>query len=208
MKVTLIQSTPNPIGTIAQIASICYDSDPKNPLGLVKHLYKNGHHSVFEHIYFTFKIEGISRACSHQLVRHRHCSFTQRSQRYCSEDGFKVILPRSIKASYPDECTYEHICRDIDNAYAELQDNGISNEDARYILPNACETSLYLSCNLRELIHMANERLCTRAQWEIRELVQQMVYCVNADLWFMLVPKCKSGRIICNSPCGRGDGNE
>nr|DAZ07241.1 MAG TPA: Thymidylate synthase complementing protein [Caudoviricetes sp.] len=202
MKVTLIQATPNPIETIAQIASICYDSDPKNPLGLVKHLYRNGHHSVFEHIYFTFKIEGISRACSHQLVRHRHCSFTQRSQRYCSEDGFKVILPPSIEKDYSSECDYEHIVRDIDEAYAELQNNGIPNEDARYILPNACETSLYLSCNLRELIHMSNERLCSKAQWEIRQLVQQMVYCVNADLWFMLVPKCKSGRIICNSPCG------
>ena len=67
MLVTLIQATPDPINTIAAIASICYDSDPKNPLGLVKHLYRNGHHSVFEHIYFTFKIEGISRACSHQL---------------------------------------------------------------------------------------------------------------------------------------------
>ena len=96
MKVTLIQSTPNPIETIAQIASICYDSDPKNSLGLVKHLYRNGHLSVFEHIYFTFKIEGISRACSHQLVRHRHCSFTQRSQRYCSEDGFGFVTPPSI----------------------------------------------------------------------------------------------------------------
>lgn len=201
MKVTLIQATPNPIETIAQIASICYDSDPKNPLGLVKHLYRNGHHSVFEHIYFTFKIEGISRACSHQLVRHRHCSFTQRSQRYCSEDGFKVILPPSIEKNYSSEYDYDHIVRDIDETYAELQNSGIPNEDARYILPNACETSLYLSCNLRELIHMSNERLCRRAQWEIRELVQQMVYCVNADLWFMLVPKCKSGRIICNSPC-------
>lgn len=205
MKVTLIQATPNPIETIAQIASICYDSDPKNPLGLVKHLYKNGHHSVFEHIYFTFKIEGISRACSHQLVRHRHCSFTQRSQRYCSEDGFKVILPPSIEKNYSEECRYEHISRDIDETYAELQNNGIPNEDARYVLPNACETSLYLSCNLRELIHICNERLCSRAQWEIRKLVQQMVYCVNADLWFMLVPKCKSERIICNSPCGGVD---
>ena len=83
MNVTLIQATPNPVETIAQIASICYDSDPKDPMKLVKHLYAGAHHSVFEHIYFTFKIEGISRACSHQLVRHRHCSFTQRSQRYC-----------------------------------------------------------------------------------------------------------------------------
>src|SRR5574344_250336 len=97
MRVTLVQSTPNPITTIATIASICYDSDPKNPLGLVKHLYKHGHHSVFEHIYFTFKIEGISRACSHQLVRHRMCSFTQRSQRYCSEDGFSYREPLSIR---------------------------------------------------------------------------------------------------------------
>ena len=97
MNVTLIQATPNPIETIALMASICYDSDPKNPMGLVKHLYRNGHHSVFEHIYFTFKIEGISRACSHQLVRHRHCSFTQRSQRYCSEDGFGFVTPPSIK---------------------------------------------------------------------------------------------------------------
>ena len=202
MKVTLIQATPNPIETIAQIASICYDSDPKNPLGLVKHLYYNGHLSVMEHIYFTFKIEGISRACSHQLVRHRHCSFTQRSQRYCSEDGFKVILPPSIEKNYLSECDYEHIVRYIDEAYAELQNSGIPNEDARYVLPNACETSLYLSCNLRELIHISNERLCRRAQWEIRELVQQMVNLVPADLWFMLVPKCKSGRIICHEKCG------
>ena len=202
MKVTLIQATPNPIETIAQIASICYDSNPSNPMKLVEHCYKNGHLSVMEHIYFTFKIEGISRACSHQLVRHRHCSFTQRSQRYCSEDGFKVILPPSIEKNYSSECDYDHIVRDIDETYAELQNSGIPNEDARYILPNACETSLYLSCNLRELIHMSNERLCRRAQWEIRELVQQMVALVVPELHFMLVPKCKSGRIICHEKCG------
>ena len=83
----------------------------------------------------------------------------------------------------------------------DYQERGVPNEDARYILPNACETSLYLSCNLRELIHMANERLCKRAQWEIRDLVKQMVSLVDPALHFMLVPKCKSGRIICNSPC-------
>jgi thymidylate synthase (FAD) len=74
-------------------------------------------------------------------------------------------------------------------------------EDARYILPNACATSLYLSCNLRELIHICNERLCSKAQWEIRELVQEMVKLVDPELKFMLVPKCKSGRIICHTPC-------
>ena len=196
MQVTLIQSTPNPVETLAKIASICYDSDPKNPLGLVKHLYKNNHHSVFEHIYYTFKIGGISRACSHQLVRHRHCSFTQRSQRYCSEDGFDYITPDTVNPV--------HFMADVSSIrhwYENYQENGVPNEDARYILPNACATELYLSCNLRELIHIANERLCTRAQWEIRELVERMVLLVDPALWFMLVPKCKSGRIICNSPC-------
>ena len=198
MQVTLIQQTPAPIETISKIASICYDSDPKNPLGLVKHLYKNGHHSVFEHIYFTFKIEGISRACSHQLVRHRMCSFTQRSQRYCSEDGFGFVAPPTIH-----EGLFTKEMNEINDWYQFHQETeGVPNEDARYILPNACETSLYLSCNLRELIHISNERLCTRAQWEIRKLVKKMVALVEPELQFMLVPKCKSGRIICNSPCG------
>ena len=203
MNVNLIQSTPNPVETISQIASICYDSNPKNPIGLTRHLYKNGHHSVFEHIYFTFKIEGISRACSHQLVRHRHCSFTQRSQRYCAEGGFKVVLPPSIDDEDGDRYyEYNDGLLDIRQAHANLTNLGVPNEDARYILPNACTTDLYLSCNLRELIHIANERLCTRAQWEIRELVKQMVALVDPELQFMLVPKCKSGRIICHSPCG------
>jgi thymidylate synthase (FAD) len=203
MYVELIQATPNPIETIAGIASICYDSNPKNPLKLVEHLYKNGHHSVFEHIYFTFKIEGISRACSHQLVRHRHCSFTQRSQRYCSEEGFSVVVPLSI-ARVDEKDAYFDLMDTIERHYDELQAVGVPNEDARYLLPNACTTELYLSCNLRELIHIANERLCTKAQWEIRELVKEMVALVNPQLQFMLVPKCKSGRIICNSPCKGG----
>ena len=197
MNVTLIQATPNPVETIAKIASICYDSDPKNSMGLVKHLYAGGHHSVFEHIYFTFKIEGISRACSHQLVRHRHCSFTQRSQRYCSEDGFEYVTPPTIG-----DGRFTNDMEDIMDWYEEYQRRGVPNEDARYILPNACATSLYLSCNLRELIHMANERLCVRAQWEIRDLVKAMCELVDPQLQFMLVPKCKSGRIICNTPCG------
>lgn len=203
MRVELIQATPTPIETMAAIASICYDSNPKDAMKLVKHLYKNGHHSVMEHIYFTFKIEGISRACSHQLVRHRHCSFTQRSQRYCSEGGFHVVLPPSIDDDEGDRFyEYNDGLLDIRQSHATLTKLGVPNEDARYILPNACTTDLYLSCNLRELIHIANERLCARAQWEIRELVKQMVALVDPSLQFMLVPKCKSGRIICHSPCG------
>lgn len=207
MEVSLIQATPNPVETIAKIASICYDSDPKNPLGLVKYLYRNGHHSVFEHIYFTFKIENISRACSHQLVRHRHCSFTQRSQRYCSEDGFAVVKPDSI-AKIDQRDGYYSLMDEIEKNYSELVALGVPNEDARMVLPNACCTSLYLSCNLRELIHICNERLCSKAQWEIRELVQNMIKLVDTELQFMLVPKCQSGRIICNSPCNKVGGTK
>lgn len=206
MKASVFYSTPSPIETISEIASICYDSDPKDPLKLVTHLYKCGHLSVFEHIYFTFKIEGISRACSHQLVRHRHCSFTQRSQRYCSEDGFGVVIPSTI-AKVDIKGGYMGLVDTIAENYEELQYIGVPNEDARYILPNACETELYLSCNLRELIHIANERLCLRAQWEIRELVEKMVSLVDPELHFMLVPKCKSGRIVCHEVC-RGVDND
>ena len=201
MNVKLIQQTPNAIKTIANIATICYDSDPKDPMKLVKHLYDNGHHSVFEHIYFTFKIEGISRACSHQLVRHRHCSFTQRSQRYCNEGEINVVIPPTMAE---DMYSFDIFMDAIDTAYERYVSSvnaGLPKEDARYVLPNASCTDLYLSCNLRELIHICNERLCSRAQWEIRELVRKMVELVDPELKFMLVPKCKSGRIICKSPC-------
>lgn len=202
MKVTLVRATDKPIETIAEIASICYDSNPQNPMGLVKHLYRNGHHSVFEHIYFTFKIEGISRACSHQLVRHRMCAFTQRSQRYCTEDGFGFVTPPTIHDDPASELNYRKVMYKAQDTYTGLTKMGeIPNEDARFLLPNACETSLFLSCNLRELIHIANERLCQRAQWEIRELVTQMRNLVDENLRWMLVPKCQSGFLICNSPC-------
>lgn len=193
LRVTLIQATPEPIQLIADIASICYGNETaKNPLALVKHLYENGHHSVFEHIWFTFKIEGISRACSHQLVRHRMCSFTQRSQRYCSEDNFDFVTPKELES-----IAYGNHMKYVGDTYSSMVKYGIPKEDARYLLPNACCTDLYLSCNLRELIHIANERLCKKAQWEIRELVTQMIALVDDGLKPMLVPKCKSGRIIC-----------
>lgn len=203
MKVTLIQQTPNPIEKIAQYASICYDSDPKNPLKLVQHLYKNGHHSVFEHITFTFKIEGISRACSHQLVRHRHASYTQRSQRYCSESESEAIMPPKIAENPEAKAYYTRIFELIHMVYNTLIDEyKIPREDARYVLPNAMTTELYMTLNLRELIHLANERLCTRAQWEIRQMVKLMVEQVDPELRPFLVPKCEAG-FRCPNPCGQ-----
>jgi thymidylate synthase (FAD) len=105
------------------------------------------------------------------------------------------VTPSAI----PDEAM-DIIMEALSKSYIIVSKN-CSKEDARYVLPNACETSLYLSCNLRELIHICNERLCSKAQWEIRQLVWEMVNLVDPELKFMLVPKCKSGRIICHTPC-------
>ena len=205
MKVTLVQATNHPVTLIAKIASICYDSTPRDSKSLVKFLYLNGHHSVFEHIHFTFKIEGISRACSHQLVRHRLCSFTQRSQRYCDSGDFPYIVPPKIKATpYTSRSVvakYDSLMDEISDTYKDFHTDNIPKEDARYLLPNACCTDLYLSTNLRELIHIANERLCIKAQWEIREVVAEMCKLVDEDLQYMLVAKCKSNRIICHNKC-------
>ena len=206
MKVTLIQQTPEPLKTISKIASICYDSNPGNPKTMVRKLYLSGHHSPFEHIYFTFKIEGISRACSHQLVRHRLAAITQRSQRYVEENGFDYVKPYEVRMEDEANDLFETEIGHINDVYCDLIHlHGIKKEDARFLLPNACTTELYFSVNLRELIHIANERLCTRAQWEIRDVVKQMVKLVDPELQWMLVPKCESGFQICNSPCqGRG----
>ena len=204
MKVTLIDQTPNPVQRIADIASICYGKDKSgSPNMLVRFLYDNGHHSVFEHVTFTFKIEGISRACSHQLVRHRMASFTQRSQRYCNESEFEYIAPVSIYKHGFEYMAYRDGMKSAKRNYDRFVEFPIPAEDARYILPNAAATDLYMTCNLSSLIHIANERLCMRAQWEIRELAGKMVALVDKELQFMLVPKCKSGRIICNDKCGK-----
>lgn len=205
MKVTLVQETPDILGMICNIASICYGSDytnadTKKQVGLVKHLYNNGHHSVFEHIVFTFRIEGISRACSHQLVRHRHASYTQRSQRYCDESETSFVIPaQRYGQKFID--AFSDMVEESKNNYESMITCSIEQEDARYILPNATETELYMTLNLRELIHISNDRLCTRAQWEIRHLVGRMVGLVDPCVQPMLVPKCKSGYMICHNPC-------
>lgn len=194
MKVTLIRQTENPIELIAEAASICYDSDPANPLGLVKHLYRNGHHSPFEHVYFTFLLEGVSRSFSHQIVRQRHASPTQRSQRYCSEEDFEVVAPQSVAGL---QVFWDAIEKIYDAYDAMTKKYGVPNEDARAILPNACATKLYFSLNLRELMHICNFRLCSRAQKEIRDVVAAMREAVDPSLHWMLKPKCCAPYLNC-----------
>lgn len=196
MKVELVRYTTNPHEAIELAASNCYDSIPNGKI--MNACYKSGHHSVLEFAQFHFHIEGISRACSHQLVRTRTASFAQRSQRYCSEDGFKYIIPKSLNSN--DDHTkaarelYENTISQIKKCYEVMQTLSIPNEDARFILPNACETTIDMSIDFRNLCHFMNERLCSKAQWEIRELANLMkneVVKIFPEARTMLVPKCE-----------------
>lgn len=217
MKVELISWTNDPVNTIAKAASVCYNSEPSEKI--VKQCLTSGHHSVVEHMNFTFRIEGVSRALTHQLVRHRIASYSQRSQRYCSEDGAKMVVPPSIENDDVAIDIYNKIMWRIEEAYHDLQCLDIPNEDARFVLPNACETEIYMTMNLRTLAHFMNERLCTRAQWEIRKMAigmkkaitdsQERMGLTDSEMGLILgvlVPKCEAGKIkFCpeHKSCGR-----
>jgi thymidylate synthase (FAD) len=131
------------------------------------------HFSVFEHISFTFAIEGISRSCSHQFVRHRFFSFTQQSQRYVKEQGFPFIIPPTIKDNENALGKFVKLMDEIDALYREIS-MLVPVEDARFILPNATETKMVATANARELMHFFKLRLAPQAQWEIRELAEIM----------------------------------
>lgn len=194
MKVILTRVTENPILAIEEAASNCYNSEPSSDGKIMKHCIKSGHTSVTEFCDFTFHIEGISRALSHQLVRHRMASYAQRSQRYCSEDGFGYVIPPSIKHNRTANSIYNELMDDIALIYKSLQQAGVPNEDARMVLPNACETVIEVKMNLRALMNFMNERLCTCAQWEIRQLALAMKKVIvekYPELAEYLVPKCE-----------------
>lgn len=194
MLVTLVSTTNNPIMAIENAASNCYDSTPSEDGKIMKSCYKSGHQSVLEFAQFHFHIEGISRACGNQLVRHRTGKFAQRSQRYCNEKEFNYVSPKSIVKNTQLYKEYQDTIKRINWFYNFAQRQGVPNEDARYILPNACKTVIDVSFDLRNLIHFMNERLCVRSQWEIRQLAQKIKDIVIKEypqLEDMLVPKCE-----------------
>jgi len=172
------------------------------------------HDSPLEHIQFTFTIDSISRAATHQLVRHRHMSFSQKSQRYITEKGqFDYIVPGSIENSFllnPGE--YEGLMCDIQRLYTQMISMGIPAEDARYVLPNAATSSMTVSLNLRAMINLCNLRLCTRAQKEIRDVVKMMRnLVVEKEPWLneFLQPKCvKDGGCTEIKSCGFNEPRE
>ena len=227
LKVKLLQYTPEPEKTIAAAAKLCYspvgvddilenltDEGAEKFLNM---LMSYGHMSPIEHVSFTFAVEGVSRSLTHQLVRHRIASYSQQSQRYVKLDQFEYIVPPAIENDEVAKKIFIDQMQGAQKAYDEiverLKDKYISEgigekpaekkaiEDARYVFPNACETKMVLTMNIRSLYSFFDHRCCERAQWEIRELAIEMlrqVKSVAPVLFKKCGPKCVSG------PCTEG----
>jgi len=169
--------------------------EPDRQRELIERVIESGHGSTIEHVVFTFAITGVSRALSHQLVRHRAgVSFDQQSQRYVSyKKGASTMTPPTIAADSELRDRYQAQVESALQLYSEMVEAGIPSEDARFVFPNATRTNLVMTVNLRELIHISGLRLCTMAQWEIRRLFRQIrheVFAVSPFLGGFLVPKC------------------
>ena len=211
MNVQLLTHTPDPERVVAAAARLCYSAagidrllakDRSEQEGLLRKILGLGHLSVLEHAAFTFGVEGISRACSHQLVRHRLASYSQQSQRYVShKERFDAVTPPSIAAHSELTARYTALLDDVHALYRELLEAGIPAEDARFVLPNAAATKIVVTMNARELVHFFELRCCRRAQWEIRDLAIQMLRLARqaAPLLFAAAgPGCLNG------PCPEG----
>lgn len=221
MKVSLISHTPDPERTVAAAAKLCYSASGVDDLlegltaektaGFVKMLADIGHESPIEHVSFTFAIEGISRACSHQLVRHRIASYSQQSQRYVKSDMFEYVVPPEIadcddamaefeNAMRSCQEHYDKIAKILSDKYADSMDERSASkkaiEDARFVLPNACATKIVVTMNARTLMNFFAHRCCNRAQWEIRAVAEEMLkYCkkVAPNLFSHAGPSCLKG---------------
>lgn len=208
MKVSLLQHTSDPERSVALAARLCYSSasiaelddklSPSDIAAFLEKIMSLGHQSVLEHAAFTFGVEGISRACSHQLVRHRLASYSQQSQRYVTfkGDDFPLVVPESIASSAKRSEVFSRAIKATAEAYRELVEDGVPAEDARFVLPNAAETKIIVTMNARELLHFFELRCCERAQWEIRGLATEMLRLVKpaAPVIFSSAgPGCISG---------------
>ena len=212
MNVELIAYTPNPDAVCNLSAGTCVSEDipvmetSVNKYRALKGALASGHESVVEHVSFTFAISGVSRALTHQLVRHRMASYSQQSQRYVNMRGCEYVIPETIQKDPNARYFYNWCITATQNIYAKLLDFGIPEEDARYVLPNACCTNIVVSMNARELMHFFALRCCSRAQWEIRELANRMLELVkevaptifaNAGASCVATGRCPEGKKSC-----------
>ena len=187
MKVRIIAATKHPKEAISLAAGTCYGKEDFSEKR-IETCFKSNHMSVFEHASVTFKIEGISRACSHQLVRHRLASYCQESQRYCryylTGDDWYVIPPSfAVNEQY-----YRKCMREAASHYNVNIRGCMRPEDARYLLPEATKTTVTMTMNLRELFHFLDLRTDDNAQWEIRGLANEIISVLKEDQeysWFI-----------------------
>lgn len=185
MYVDLLKYTDDPEKVVALAARLCYTKSSIGELNndlsdayvakLVEKIISLGHLSVLEHASFTFGVEGISRATSHQLVRHRIASYSQQSQRYVEYDELETVLPPSIASNADVREKFGNAVKSLEEIYRWMITRGVPVEDARYILPNATVTRVIITMNARELNHFFQLRCCRRAQWEIREMAKSML---------------------------------
>lgn len=218
MHVILLTHTPDPDAVVAASARICYSDiraeellkgeEGKLSRKLISELFRSGHLSTFEHVSFTFGIDGLSRVASHQLVRHRVASFSQQSQRYVrmNYDPEAVIVPPEIQENPEALKIYKEQVKSSQETYKKLIELGIKKEDARFILPHGHSTRLVMTMNARELHHFFSLRLCRRAQWEIHELARKMLILCRekAPVLFELAgPSCIFGKCEESRTCGK-----
>lgn len=185
MKVELIAATQNPMDVIS-LAAGCSSGKSNISHKRVDHCYVHDHMSVFEHASITLKIEGISRACTDQMVRHRMCSFVVESQRYVTitDDDWYVTPP-----AFEGMSLFNDSMADALSAYSDAIADGVAPEDARFLLPMATKTNVVMTVNIRQLFHMFYVRIDPAAQWEIRELFQHILSVVKSidEQWYKLI---------------------
>lgn len=185
MHVSIISQTPEAERLVAAASRLCYAKAPPDELlsamtleevrEYLARLSTMEHFSPFEHAVFTFAVTGVSRALTHELVRHRIASYTQRSQRYLNESGFGFVTPPKI-ADHPEAAeVFARAIAGLQESYARLLALGIPREDARFLLPNACQSQIMVTMNARGLRNFFALRCCNRAQWEIRVLAGRML---------------------------------
>lgn len=178
MSVELLAVTPHAEKIIELAGRTAYKSLEKitdSSAGeFIGRIVRNGHESVLEHASASIRVKGISRACSHQLVRHRLASYTQSSQRYIDETGAEFVMPPTIAGNPRAEELYWSHLQHVRRTYELLKQEGIPSEDARFVLPNACSTEIVMTANFREWRHFLTVRGDPHAQWEIRELALQV----------------------------------
>lgn len=203
MRVKLLSHTPNPSHICGSAAAVCTAS--KNTERSLNSALDSGHTSVLEHVSFSFKIEGLSRAALAQITRHRLASFDVESQRYVKMENVKQVMPNTIASSeFAEEA--EKILNDSMDLYKRMIDAKIPAEDARYVTAQAVETNMILTMNARELRHFFSLRCCNRAQWEIRGIADAMLaICkkVAPELFYGAGPGCVSGNCPEACPCGK-----